>query len=117
VSAWCESEDQDAGARVTEARNRASPVGLVLIGAAFCITDIFAIRAETEAAFTGDDRFLDPKQGHRERFDDGSSHFFHDSGSAPVMCGPALKEMASVEFSLERRWKIAEQVVYWKIQD
>lgn len=55
MSAWSETEDEDTCAGVTEARDGLSPVGLVLIGAAFCFTDALAVVAEAGAPLTRDD--------------------------------------------------------------
>jgi hypothetical protein len=55
VSAWSETEDEDTCSGVAEARHGPGPVGLVLIGAAFCFTDALAVVAEAGAPLTRDD--------------------------------------------------------------
>jgi hypothetical protein len=50
-----ETEDEDAGARVSKARNGTAPVGLVLIGATFGLGDAAAVGSKTRAALAGDD--------------------------------------------------------------
>jgi len=59
VGAGGEAEDEDAGAGVAEAGNRAGPVGLVDVGAAPGFAYAAAVVAEAGAAFTGDDRLAD----------------------------------------------------------
>jgi hypothetical protein len=55
VGAGSESKDQDACARISEARHRACPVGLVLVGSAAGFSNSAAIVSEPRAAFAGDD--------------------------------------------------------------
>lgn len=54
-----EAEDEDARARVAEARHGAAPVGLVSIGATLGFGYALAVVAETGAQLAGDDRFAD----------------------------------------------------------
>ena len=55
VGAGSESKNQDTSAWVSEAGNRACPVGLVLVGATAGLSDSAAIVPEPRAAFAGDD--------------------------------------------------------------
>jgi hypothetical protein len=57
VSAGCEAQDKNAGERVSEARNRARPVGLVEVGATFGLANSAAVVAETGTKFAGGDGF------------------------------------------------------------
>jgi hypothetical protein len=57
VGAWREAEDEDAGVWVAEAGNRARPIGLVEVGAAFGLADALTVSPETRAEVAGDDRF------------------------------------------------------------
>ena len=55
VSAGSQAEDEDAGARIAEAGDRAGPVGLVPIGTAFGFSDGSAVVSEARAKFARDD--------------------------------------------------------------
>lgn len=66
VCAGSEAEDEDTGARISEARDGTDPVGLVLIGAAFGFADAAAVVAEAGAAFAIDDGFVDLLQERRK---------------------------------------------------
>jgi hypothetical protein len=55
-------EDENAGARVSEARDWPGPVGLILIGAALCLADASAVIAEPRATLAADDRFSNLKE-------------------------------------------------------
>jgi hypothetical protein len=50
-----ETEDQNACARVTEARNGPGPVGLVQVGTTLRFADAAAVVTKAGTAFTGDD--------------------------------------------------------------
>jgi len=58
VGSGSEAEDEDAGTRVSEAGNGTSPVGLILVGAAFGLADAPAVLTETRAKLAGDDGFM-----------------------------------------------------------
>ena len=53
-----EADDEDSGSGVAKSGNRASPINLVLVGAAPGLSDPSAVVAQTGAAFAGDDGFL-----------------------------------------------------------
>jgi hypothetical protein len=55
VGAGGESKNQDPCAGISEARDRACPVGLVLVGATASFADSAAIVSKSRAAFAGDD--------------------------------------------------------------
>src|SRR5215471_9973395 len=50
-----QAKDEDTGTGITKAWNRAGPVGLIAVGAAFGLTDTFAIVAKAGTAFAGGD--------------------------------------------------------------
>jgi hypothetical protein len=58
VGAGGEAEDKDSGAGIAKAGDGASPVGLVVVGAAFGFADAAAVGAETFASFTGGNGFV-----------------------------------------------------------
>jgi len=58
VGSGSEADDEDSGTGVAEAGDGASPVGLVLVGAAFGFADTLAVGAEAGAAFAGDDGLM-----------------------------------------------------------
>ena len=62
VGSGSEAEDEDAGAGVTEARDGACPVVLVLIGAAAGFADASTVGAQAGTEFTGDDGVADVVQ-------------------------------------------------------
>jgi hypothetical protein len=55
VGSGGKAKDENAGAGVAEAGNRAGPVGLVKVGTAFRFADTAAVVAKAGAAFTGND--------------------------------------------------------------
>ena len=57
VGAGREAQDEDAGAWIAEAGNRARPVGLIKVGAAFGLADALTVFAKARTKFAGDDRF------------------------------------------------------------
>ena len=59
VSAGGEAEDEQAGAGVTEAGDRARPILVVLVGAAAGLADASAVVAEAGTELAGDDRVAD----------------------------------------------------------
>lgn len=69
-----EAEDEYASTRVSEAGDRAGPVGLVLIGAALRLADALAVRAETRTALAGDDGLMNPEKSCWERFGGRACH-------------------------------------------
>jgi hypothetical protein len=68
VGARRKTKNEDSGTGIAEARNRAGPVSLVAIGPAFRFADALAVTAKARTALTGDDGFMDLKQGDRKRF-------------------------------------------------
>jgi len=58
VGAGREAENEDSGAGVPKAGDRAGPVGLVLVGAAFGFADAATVFAKAGAALTSDDGFM-----------------------------------------------------------
>lgn len=66
VSARGEAEDKNSGSRVAEARNGASPVGLVLVGSALGFTDATAVLTEAGATIAGDDGFINLLEDRRD---------------------------------------------------
>lgn len=58
VGAGGEAEDEDSGAGIAKAGDRAGPVGLVVVGAAFGFADAAAVVAKPIAPFTGGDGFV-----------------------------------------------------------
>ena len=74
-----QAKDEDAGTGITKAWNRAGPVGLIAVGAAFGLTDTLAIVAKAETAFAGGDGLMNLKQGRREGFC-RTCHWTHHSG-------------------------------------
>lgn len=67
-----ETNDEDPSARVSEARDGAGPVGLVLVGAAASLTDALAVGAEARAKFTADDGVLNLLEDQGRRLDGGA---------------------------------------------
>lgn len=74
VSSWGETEDEDAGAGVTEAGDGASPVGLVLVRAALGFADAAAVVAQPGATLTGDDRSVNLLEEWRRNLCVGGNH-------------------------------------------
>jgi hypothetical protein len=74
VGAGREAQDEDAGAGISEAGNRASPVGLVEIGAAFGLADTLAVFTEPRAEVAGDDRFANLLEERRRTLAVGGGH-------------------------------------------
>ncbi len=57
VGAWGQTEDEDASARVAEAGDGTSPIGLILVGAAFGLSYPAAILPETGTELAANDGF------------------------------------------------------------
>jgi len=74
VGAGGEAKDEDAGAGVAKAGNGASPVGLVLVGAAFGFADAAAVVAEAGATLTADDRSVNLLEELRRHLCSGGCH-------------------------------------------
>lgn len=69
-----EAKDEKAGPRIAEARNWASPVGLVLIGASLGLTNLLTVAAQANAAFAGDDGLVNLEQRSGKRFGGKTCH-------------------------------------------
>ena len=69
VGSGGEAEDEDAGARIAEARDGARPVFLVDVGAAAGLAYGFAVGAEAGAASAGDDFGSGFKEGRHSKDD------------------------------------------------
>jgi hypothetical protein len=64
-----QAEDEDAGAGIAETWNRTRPVGLLLVGAAFRLTNTATVGAEAGTAFAGDDGVVDLlEEGRRKEW-------------------------------------------------
>lgn len=74
VGSWSQSEDEDAGTRIAEARNRSRPIDLVLVGSALCFSYSFAVAAKARADLAGDDGLLNLKKGRWKSFWGRTSH-------------------------------------------
>jgi hypothetical protein len=74
VGSWGEAKDEDAGARVAEAGNGASPVGLVLVGAAFGFADATAVSAKARATLTRNDGLVNLLEELRRNLGAGGGH-------------------------------------------
>lgn len=74
VCSGSESKNEDACARVSEAGNGATPVGLVLVGAAFGFGYATTVGAETGAALAVDDGLLNLQEGVGRTLWGGSFH-------------------------------------------
>jgi len=59
VGAGGKSKDENVGAGVAKAGNGAGPVGLILVGAPFGLSNAATVFTKTRAAFTGDDGLMD----------------------------------------------------------
>ena len=59
------TEDEDAGAWIAKAGNRAGPIGLVQVGAALGLADAAAVVAKARATFAVDDGFANLKEERR----------------------------------------------------
>lgn len=68
------AEDENAGAGVSESGDRASPIGLVLIGAATSFSDSAAIVAKPRAKLAIDDGFANLLQTWRQEINLGATH-------------------------------------------
>ena len=75
VGAWREAQDEDSGARITEAGNGTRPVGLVQVGATFGLADALTVFAQTRAEVAGDDRFANLLQGRGRTLVYGDCHW------------------------------------------
>jgi hypothetical protein len=73
VGAGGEAEDEDAGAGVTKAGDRARPVFVILVSAATGLTDMGAVLAQPGAKLAGDDRVADAVQTRRVSWKLGQS--------------------------------------------
>lgn len=74
MSTWSQTQDEDAGAGIAKARDRPSPVGLVLVGAASGFADPAAVVPQTGAASAIDNGFADLLQKWRKRLNFGAGH-------------------------------------------
>ena len=74
VGSGSKAEDKDAGAGVAEARYGASPVGLVLVGAAPGFADAAAVVAQAGATLAGGDGFLNLLEQLRRNLCAGECH-------------------------------------------
>jgi hypothetical protein len=74
VGAGREAQDEDASAWIAKAGNRARPVGLIKVGAAFGLADALTVFAKARTKFAGDDRFANLQQERRRTLVVGSGH-------------------------------------------
>jgi hypothetical protein len=74
VGAGSESKDQDPCAWISEAGDRARPVGLVLVGAATGFADSAAIVSESRTAFAGDDGLVNLLEEYGRRWSSTNRH-------------------------------------------
>ena len=79
VSTRGEAKDKDTSAGVAEAGDRARPVGLVEVGAAFGLAETAAVVAKTWAALAGDDGLANLLQEWGRTLCVGRCHFSNDS--------------------------------------
>jgi hypothetical protein len=74
VGPGSESKDQDACAWISEAGDRACPVGLVLVGTAAGFADSTAIISESRALFAGDDGLANLLEEYGRRWSSTNRH-------------------------------------------
>jgi hypothetical protein len=74
VSSRRKAEDEDASTRITETGDRTCPVRLVLIGAAFGLTDAATVTAKARAELAGNDGPVNLLEKRRRHLCVGGCH-------------------------------------------
>ena len=74
VSSRRKAEDEDASTRITETGDRTCPVRLVLIGAAFGLTDVATVTAKARAELAGNDGPVNLLEKRRRHLCVGGCH-------------------------------------------